>query len=87
MNSVRVDKARLQSRMEAISAFGATAGGGSGAQAGAGASGGRPLVDMKGATFVFQGVANAEQAESRFEEMFTRVLEGMAIQAEGGAPS
>ncbi len=28
MNSVRVDKARLQSRMEAISAFGATAGGG-----------------------------------------------------------
>ena len=28
MNSVRVDKARLQNRMEAISAFGATAGGG-----------------------------------------------------------
>ena len=28
MNTVRVDKARLQNRMEAISAFGATAGGG-----------------------------------------------------------
>ena len=28
MKSVRVDKARLQNRMEAISAFGATAGGG-----------------------------------------------------------
>ena len=28
MKSVRVDKARLQNRMEAMSAFGATAGGG-----------------------------------------------------------
>jgi hypothetical protein len=63
----------------------ASAGGASGGGAGAGGGGGKPLIDMRGAQFVFQGVANAEQAESRFEEMFTRLLEGEALRAEGGA--
>jgi hypothetical protein len=35
-------------------------------------------VNLQGATFVFNGVADAEQAEQRFEEMLTRMLEGDA---------
>lgn len=50
------------------------------AQAGAAASSGDrgPSFDFQGATFVFNGVADAETARDRFAEMFTRLLEGDA---------
>lgn len=40
--------------------------------------GGSSRVDLSGATFVFNGVANAETAAERFEEVLTRILEGDA---------
>ena len=41
-------------------------------------------VNLQGATFVFNGVANAEEAESRFSEALTRILEGGATQLGAG---
>ena len=61
---------------------GAVAGGG--ASPGATAGGGSLLGSNN--TFIFNGVKDAEQAESRFEEMLLRVLEGnaSALQPAGG---
>jgi hypothetical protein len=44
-----------------------------------GGSDGGSKVDLSGATFIFNGIANAESAVSAFEEALTRVLEGDAI--------
>ncbi len=55
-----------------------------GAQAGAAASG-RASVQVTG-PFNFYGVANAEDAAARIEEVMTRILEGDALQA-AGAPA
>jgi hypothetical protein len=46
------------------------------------ASGGKSL-DLSGASFVFNGVADAETASQRFGEMLTRFLEGDAASAAG----
>lgn len=42
-------------------------------------------IDLSGATFVFHGVANAEQAETRFGELLTRILEGDVLSLGGEA--
>lgn len=42
------------------------------------ASGAGAGIDLSGATFNFYGVENAEQAEERFSEVLTRLLEGDA---------
>ena len=47
------------------------------------ASGGASLT-IQGNTFVFNGVANAEEAEARIEDVFTRLLEGDASSLGGG---
>lgn len=62
----------------ATAALGATGAGAIGVAAtGAGATGAGAL-NLSGATFVFNGVADAEQAEGRFGELLTRLLEGDA---------
>jgi hypothetical protein len=61
--------------VEAPPAIGAGSGGG----AGAGSS-----VNLAGATFIFNGVADAESSVSAFEEALTRVLEGDAIAVGAG---
>jgi len=49
-----------------------------------GAGGRTSTLDLSGATFVFQGVAGAEDAEERFGALLTRLLEGDVAQL-GGA--
>ena len=52
----------------------------------AGVSGGKGgALDFTGATFVFHGVADAEQATVRFEEMLVGLLEGQLLQAGSAA--
>lgn len=54
------------------------------AQSPVGAGGRTSTLDLSGATFVFQGVAGAEDAEERFGALLTRLLEGDVAQL-GGA--
>ena len=49
-----------------------------------GVMGGGTGIDMTGATFVFNGVKDAEAAVSGFEEALTRILEGDAVQVGAG---
>jgi hypothetical protein len=65
-------------------AAGETVGGAAAAAAGGGGGGGG--IDLSGATFVFQGVEGAEDAEQRFSEMLTRLIEGDVTQL-GGEPA
>jgi hypothetical protein len=58
---------------------------GAGAPAGGGKGAGKSF-DFAGATFTFNGVANAEQAKDMFSEMLTRLLEGDADSL-NGAPA
>lgn len=52
----------------------------------AGMTGGKGgALDFTGATFVFHGVADAEQATVRFEEMLVGLLEGQLLQAGSAA--
>jgi hypothetical protein len=52
----------------------------------AGIGGGKGgALDFTGATFVFHGVADAEQATVRFEEMLVGLLEGQLLQAGSAA--
>lgn len=61
------------------------AGGSAGAQrGGAGTQTGGASANLSGATFNFYGVKDAEDAESKFGELLTRILEGDAAQL-GGA--
>jgi uncharacterized protein YoxC len=63
-----------------------TSGEAASAGAGAAAGGGGGSANFAGATFVFNGVAGAEDAEARFAELLTRIFEGDAAQL-GGAPA
>jgi hypothetical protein len=54
------------------------AAGAGGAPGGAGAA-----VSISGNTFIFNGVKDADDAEARFSELFTRLLEGDAMSAAG----
>lgn len=54
------------------------------ADAPAARAGSSSSVNLSGATFVFNGVAGAEDAESRFGAMLTKLLEGDALQLGGG---
>lgn len=47
--------------------------------------GGGPSIDLSGASFTFHGVKDAEQAEQRFGELLTRILEGDLTQSGGQA--
>jgi len=68
-----------------VSRVGASGGeGGAAPKAGGGGSSGK-RVDLRDAKFNFYGVENAEQAQGRFEETLTLVLEGDALQLEGAA--
>jgi len=74
---------------KATDALGAPAGGAHVAPAAAQnsaapAGGGGPSLDFSGASFIFQGVEGAEDAEFRFSELLTRLLEGDVAQL-GGA--
>ena len=64
----------------------ASSAGGAGASSGGGAGRGVSVVFEAGA-IVLNGVKDAEQGFAQFTEMFTRTLEGMALQAEGRAPA
>lgn len=59
-----------------------------GARAATSSSGGRGAgIDLSGATFNFYGVADAESAAQRIEEVFTRLLEGDADSLGGAVPA
>lgn len=53
----------------------------------AGGGGGGGAVDLSGATFNFYGVEGAEDAESRFGALLTRLLEGDVAQLGEGVPT
>jgi hypothetical protein len=59
---------------------GGASGGAETSNGGGSASGGGsgPLVDLSGSTFIFNGVAGAEDAEARFGDLMTKMLEGDA---------
>jgi hypothetical protein len=56
----------------------------SNAGGGPGASGGGSRIDLSGASFVFNGVKDAESSVSLFEEALTRILEGDAVAVGAG---
>lgn len=59
-----------------------------GASAGASAGGGSTVtVNLQGATLTFSGLPDAPTGLAQLSEMITRALEGLALQAEGGAPT
>ena len=43
-------------------------------------------LNFAGATFIFNGVANAEQAEGRFRELLLRILTGDVLTLGGREP-
>ncbi len=51
------------------------------------AGGGSITVNLQGASLTFSGLPDAPSGLAQFNEMLTRALEGLALQAEGGAPA
>lgn len=78
---------RVSSAMERVSSPPAVARAGSQAtesrSSGGGASGSGAALDLSGAMFHFHGVEGAEDAESRFSALLTRLIEGDAAQLGG----
>jgi hypothetical protein len=78
---------RVQGAMESIvspppAASGAKPGGGSG-----GAAGAKPGANLSNVVFNFHGVKDAEDAEGKFRETLTRILEGDAAQLGAAVPN